>query len=102
MSHISISHQGAGFRSYIDWKLKKQFYFTGGFEFNYNAGFKNIEALKVYNHWQSSGLFGLTKNIKLTNKWFKGTKLSLLYDALAKQHTPVSQAFLFRIGYNFK
>jgi len=102
LNHISISHQGAGIRSYIDWKLKKQFYFTGGFEFNYNAGFKNIEALKVYNNWQSSGLFGLSKKINLTNKWFKGTKLSLLYDALAKRHTPVSQSFLFRVGYNFK
>ncbi len=101
IQHISITHQGVGLRSYIDWKLKKQFFVSGGFEMNYNAQFKNIAQLNSYSDWQQSGLIGLSKKINVKTKWFKGTKLQLLYDMLCNQHTPVTQPILFRIGYNF-
>ena len=101
IQHISISHQGIGLRSFIDWKLKKQFFLSGGFEMNHNAAFKNIEQLKSFDAWQQAGLVGITKKIKINTKWTKGTKLQLLYDLMAKQHVPVSQQVLFRVGYNF-
>ena len=98
---IRFTNQGIGFKSYIDWKLKKQFFVSGGFEMNYNSGFKNVAILKNCNAWQQSGLIGISKKINLKTKFTKGTKLSLLYDILNKQHIPVSQPIVFRIGYTF-
>jgi hypothetical protein len=98
---ISITHQGIGLRSFVDWKLKKEFYVTGGYEMNYNAAFKNIEQLRSFNEWQNAGLVGLSKKLNVKTKWIKGTKLQLLYDILARQHAPVSQPVIFRAGYNF-
>ncbi len=102
IQHISITHQGLGLRSFVDWKLKKQFFVSGGFEMNHNAAFKNITQLKNYNNWQQAGLIGISKKIAVKTKFFKGTKLQLLYDMLHSQHVPVSQPILFRIGYEFK
>lgn len=101
IQHISITHQGIGLRSYIDWKLKKQFYISGGYEMNHNAAFKNIAQLQQYNSWQQSGLIGIAKKIPMKTKLTKGTKVQLLYDMLANSHIPVSQPVVFRIGYNF-
>lgn len=102
IQRIRITHQGLGFRSFIDWKLKKQFFVSGGFEMNYKASFKNIEQLKDYNAWQEAGLVGLTKKISFKSKLAKGTKVQLLYDMLYRQHIPVGQPFVFRINYELK
>ena len=102
IQRISISHQGLGLRSFIEWKLKKQFFVSGGFEMNYNAQFKNLSQLKTYTAWQQAGLVGITKKIKVKTKFFKGTSVQLLYDMLHRQHVPVSQPVLFRVGYSFK
>jgi len=102
LQHIKITHQGLGFRSFIDWKLKKQFYVSGGYEVNYNAQFRNISQLTQYNDWQQAGLLGISMKVKVKTKWVKGTKLQLLYDFLYHQHTPVSQPIIFRIGYDLK
>ncbi len=102
IQRISISHQGIGIRSFIDWKLKKQFFVSGGLEMNYNAQFRNITQLKDQSVWQQSGLIGITKKINIKTKLFKGTSIQLLYDMLYRQHNPVSQPILFRTGYSFK
>jgi len=102
LQRISISHQGIGLRSFIDWKLKKQFFVSGGFEMNYQAGFKNINQLKNYSDWQQLGLVGITKKFSIQTKFFKATNVQLLYDVLYRQHIPVSQPILFRTGYSFK
>jgi len=101
MQQIRLSHQGIGLRSYMDWKLKKEFYMSGGFEMNYQAQLNNIAPVQNYNDWQSSGLVGITKKFKVKTKFFKATKLQLFYDLLSRQHVPVSQPVLFRVGYNF-
>ncbi|MBX2938723.1 MAG: hypothetical protein KF880_01475 [Ferruginibacter sp.] len=98
---IRITHEGLGLRSFIDWKLKKQFFVSGGFELNHNAGFQNVNELKNMNMWQKSGLLGITRKIPIKTKFSKSTKVQLLYDFLHKQHTPVTQPVLFRVGYNF-
>ena len=97
---IRFSNQGASLRSYTDWKLKKQFYLSGGFEMNYLADPVSPYHLPVQS-WQQSGLLGISKKISIKSKWFKETKLQLLYDFLSQQHLPVSQPLLFRVGYNF-
>ncbi len=102
LQHFQLTHQGLGLRSFVDWKLKKQFFISGGFEMNHNAAFKNLEQLKDRSAWQQAGLIGISKKIAVKTKFFKGTKLQLLYDMLHSQHVPVSQPVLFRIGYDFK
>jgi hypothetical protein len=98
---IRFTHEGVGLRSFIDWKLKKQFFVTGGFEMNYHTSFKNIEALKDAAAWQQSGLVGISKKLPLKTKLTKGTKIQLLYDFLYREQVPVGQPFVFRVGYNF-
>lgn len=99
IQHISITSQGIGFRSFMDLKIKKQIYISGGYEMNYNSAFKNIEQLKNYNTWQRSALLGLSRKYQI-NKKLKGN-MQLLYDFLARDHVPMSQPVVFRMGYNF-
>jgi len=98
--NIKLTHQGIGLRSYIDWKIKGGFYLSGGYEQNYNSQFKNITQLKQYSSWQSIGLIGLSKKLKL--KGGKSTKISILYDFLSYSRVPVTQPFIFRTGFNLK
>jgi phage shock protein A len=99
---LNFSHQALGIRSFLDWKLKKQFFITAGYEMNYNSQFKNIEQLKQYNAWQPMALAGITKKVNVKTKWFKGTSLQLLYDFLYLKTVPVKQSpVVFRVGYNF-
>jgi hypothetical protein len=109
IQHIHLSHQGVGFRSYLDWKAPAflpslggaggGLYISGGYEMNYNSAFKNIEQLKNYDAWQRSALLGISKKYKISKK-VKGN-MQLLYDFLARDHVPVSQPVIFRMGYNF-
>jgi hypothetical protein len=99
---IRFSHEGLGLRSYLDWKLKKQFFVSGGFEMNHFASFKNIAELKDANAWQSSALIGLSKKMSVKSKFMKGTKLQLLYDFLYREQVPVRQPVVFRVGYDIK
>lgn len=104
IQHIRITNQGAGIRSFIDWKLKKQFFISGGMEMNYLAVLPAIDGgVQQMNdsNWQQAVLMGLSKKISIRTKLFKETKVQLLYDFLSRQHVPVSQPVLFRIGYNF-
>ncbi len=99
---IKFTHEGLGLRSFIDWKLKKQFFVSGGFEMNHHASFKNVSALQQMDAWQQSGLLGISKKIPAKSKLMKSGKLQLLYDFLYKQHLPVSQPVVFRVGYTIK
>lgn len=101
IERIRFSHQGAGLRSFIDWKLKKQLFISGGYELNHNAQFRSIAQLKNYDAWQRSALLGLTKKMNMKTKLFKATNIQLLYDFLSSTHLPVSQPVVFRMGYNF-
>jgi hypothetical protein len=100
IQHISVTHQGIGFRSYADYNIKGSLFIISGFEMNYNATFKNIEELRVYNAWQKSALIGVSKKYKISKK--VTGEMKLLYDFLANQHIPVSQQLLFRIGYSIR
>ncbi len=101
IERIRFSHQGVGLRSFVDWRLKKQFYISGGYEMNYNTAFSSVSQLSSYDSWQPSGLIGISKKIAVKTKWFKATKLQLLYDILHRTHLPASQPVVFRVGYEF-
>jgi hypothetical protein len=97
--NISITHQGAGLRTFVDIKLKGSFWISGGGELNYRNEFRRIDVLRDMNAWQQSALLGISKKYKAGKK-FKGNA-QLLYDFLWKQQTPRTQAVVFRVGYNF-
>lgn len=102
IQRIRLTHEGIGLRSFIDWKLKKELFITGGYELNYNTQFKNISLLTNPDALQQSALIGVTKKIAIKTKWVKSTNIQLLYDFLSREHVPVSQPVLFRIGYGIK
>lgn len=109
IKNISISHQGMGLRSYMDVKLKGSFYASGGFEYNYQP--LKLDSLpapstgggqgEAVSSWQQSGLLGLSKIISVKSKFFKKTKLQLMWDFLSYQQVPRTQPVKFRVGYNF-
>ena len=97
--NISVTHQGAGLRTFVDIKLKGSFWISGGGELNYRTEFRRIEVLKDLNAWQQSALLGISRKFKMGKKMKGNTQL--LYDFLWKQQIPRTQAFVFRVGYNF-
>jgi hypothetical protein len=103
ISHISLSNQGVGLRSFVDMKLKGSIWVTGGYEKNYLPQLgEKMDALAIPNlqssSWQSSGLIGLTKKYKIGKKT---NSFQLLWDFLSYQQVPKTQALKFRIGYVF-
>jgi len=100
--YIKFSGEGVGLRSFIDWKIKGNFWISGGYEMNYKTAFNSVEVLRNFSAWQSSGLIGLSKSVPVKSKFFKKTKVQVLYDMLAKQQRPQAQTVIVRFNYNFK
>lgn len=100
-NHIKFTNEGAGLRSFVDWKLKKSFWITGGYEMNYKTAFEDFYQLRNYTAWQRSGLVGLSKVVSVKSKFFKKTKLQVLWDFLSYEQVPKTQPIIFRVGYNF-
>lgn len=107
IKNIVISTQGMGLRSYMDIKLKGSFYASGGFEYNYqpisgdSLSSTSTMNWKDVSSWQQSGLVGISKIISIKSKFFKKTKLQLMWDVLSYQQVPRTQPVKFRVGYNF-
>jgi hypothetical protein len=99
IQHIQFSSQGLGLRSFIDWKVKKNLYLSGGYEQNYLSSFQSLDQLKVPSAWQKSGLIGLSRKYQVSNK-VKG-KLQLLFDFLSYSQVPKAQPIVFRVGWSF-
>ncbi|MBO9566972.1 MAG: hypothetical protein J7621_29640 [Niastella sp.] len=102
---IKITHQGAGIRSFIDWKIKNSFWCSGGFEMNYravlsdrNTTVPSTQTIPGSIVWQQSGLIGLSKKYQAGKK-FTG-KAQLLWDFLSYRQIPRSQPIVFRVGYD--
>ena len=100
-NHISFTNQGVGLRTYVDWRIKNGFWISGGYEQNYKMAFSESYLLPPNIAWQQSGLLGLSKVVPLKTKFFKKTKMQLLWDFLSYQQVPRTQSLIFRIGYTF-
>ncbi len=104
--NISISSQGAAIRSFLDVRLKGSFFASGGYEYNYqplsSTTRLTTQELQAAEEWQQSGLLGVSKIVSLKSKFFKKTKLQLLWDFLSYQQVPKAQPLKFRVGYSFK
>jgi hypothetical protein len=101
ISHVNVSSQGAGMRSFLDIRLKKSFFASGGFEYNYQQPFYDLRTVKSLSNWQQSGLIGVSKIVSMKAKVFKKAKIQLLWDFLSYEQVPRAQPLKFRIGYNF-
>jgi hypothetical protein len=101
INHIAVSSQGVGLRSFLDVQAKKNFYASGGFEYNYQQPFSSFQQINNISSWQKSGLLGITKMVSLSGKIIKKTKLQLLWDFLSYYQIPRTTPIKFRIGYNF-
>ena len=100
LSHISLTSQGMSLRSFVDINLKKSFYVSGGFEYNYQQPLKLADVPSLKN-WQPSGLVGISKIVSLKTKVLSKTNLQLLWDFLSYQQVPKPSPFVFRVGYSF-
>lgn len=100
IDNIRLNTQGISLRGFADWKVKGNFYLTGGWEMNYLSK-PLTENIQQTDNWQQSALAGITKKINVKTKWCKQTSVQLLYDFFARQHMPLSQQVIFRVGYGF-
>ena len=96
INHLRFSSEGIGLRSYLDWKIKGQWYASGGYEMNYRSTFKSIVELKDAS-WQYSALTGISRQYMVSKK-LKG-EVKVLYDFMANRHVPAGSPFVFRVGY---
>jgi hypothetical protein len=107
-NHMELSSQGAGLRSFADLKLKGSIWISGGYEMNYKSQLRGVQISSPFvggheaTAWQQSGLIGLSKVMDVKSKFFKKTKLQLLWDFLSYQQVPRTQPVIFRIGYHLK
>lgn len=99
--NIRLSQEGVSLRSFLDYKVKKALWVSGGYEMNHLSRFSSINQLRSLDSWQQSGLMGLTKSFPVKTKFFKSTKIQLLWDFLSYQQIPRTQPVIFRLGYNF-
>lgn len=99
--HIALSSQGMGLRSFLEIKLKKTWSAAGGFEYNYTTPFSSFQDLRTIERWTKSGLIGVSKQVSVKGRFFKQTKLQLLWDFLSYQQAPKTQPIIFRVGYSF-
>jgi len=100
--NIVLTSEGVGLRSFLDIKLRGSFFLTSGYEYNYQpaiAAFANGGQREIA--WTESGLVGISKIVSLKTKFFKKTKLQLLWDILSYRQMPRTQAIKFRVGYSF-
>jgi len=101
INHIHITSNGMSLRSFVDVKLKKNFYLSGGYELNYQTVFTSLSQISSVSDWTRSGLIGISKIVSLTGKTIKKTKVQLFWDFLSYYQIPRTQAIQFRVGYNF-
>jgi hypothetical protein len=94
--NIKLTHEGIGLRSFIDYKIKRGFWLSGGYEQNYNKAFVRYDQLRQFSAWQSSGLIGITKKTKIGKK-VQNTQL--LWDFMSYGQVPKRPELLFRIGF---
>jgi len=100
ISNIHITHQGVGLRSFLDCKLKRNFFLSGGYEQNYFSEIRNIQQLRNLSAWKSSALLGVCKKYKIGKK--RNGEMKLVYDFFSKTKIPVTSSFIFRVSFGLK
>lgn len=101
IKNIHITHQGFGLRSFLDWKVKGNWWITGSFEKNYYPLYQQIAVFSNDNGWRNSALMGISKTIPIKSKRLKKYKVQLLYDFSAFSTVPYTSPWKYRMGYIF-
>jgi hypothetical protein len=101
LRHIRLSSQGVGIRSGLEATIKKRYFISGSAETNYLSAFTNIKELKNYSAWTMAALTGIGRTVPIKTKFFKATKVSVLYNWLHAKTLPQAAPFSVRAGYNF-
>jgi hypothetical protein len=101
IKNIVLTSEGAGLRSFIEVQLKGSFNASGGYEYNYQPAIIAISGQNQAEAWTQSGLLGISKVVSLKSKFFKKTRVQLLWDFLSYQQVPQTPAVKFRMGYIF-
>lgn len=103
-NHIKVTYQGVGLQFFADWRVppiwgskEGSLWITGGAELNYRKPVESLAVFKNYSIWTRSALAGVSKKFKAGKKL--NGKISVLFDFLYLQHIPVSEPFVFRMGY---
>jgi hypothetical protein len=100
--NIRLTNEGVGLRSFVDWRVKGSLYVSGGFEYNYQQPYGSFRQLYYNDNWQKSGLLGVSRIVSVQSKFFKKTKLQLLWDFLSYEQVPRTQPLKFRVGYTWR
>ena len=101
INHVRFSNEGLGLRSFLDLKIKGNWFASGGFEYNYQQPIASTGMAPDLPNWSQSGLIGITKELPMKGKMARKTKIQLLWDFLSYSQRPQSQPIKFRVGYNF-
>jgi len=105
--HIHLTHEGMGFRSFLEYAIIKGFNIRGGWESNFllkQINTENLILMKKPENWQQSALIGISKKMAIPlklpvlNKKSTTASVQLLYDFLHENHTPATPALQLRIG----
>jgi len=97
ISHINLTSEGIGFRSFASYKLKGKFHAAGGLEYNRFTRFGSFSELSKWNGWTRSALLGGKVMIRENGK--PKASMLVLYDFLAPRTMPKQSAFKIRYQY---
>lgn len=100
-NNIHITGQGISLRSFLDYKIKGNWWLSGGWEYHYQQPVAAVRELQKIDNWKQAGLLGLTKIVPVKMKTFKKYRLQVYYDFLYQYKLPVTEPVKFRMGYTF-
>ena len=96
IKNIRLSHAGADYGAFANYKILKMFGLQVGYERNWRVEMEMNE-IQYPATWSNSALAGLTWEYGVGKK-AKGT-VGVFYDFMYKKHTPESNAVLWRMGW---
>ena len=96
IKNIHFSHAGAGYGVFANYKIWKNLGVQAGYERNWRAEMEMNE-IRHPEVWTSSTLVGLTYEYGIGKK--AKASVGVFFDALYKQHTPETNAVLWRMGW---
>lgn len=91
---LKLTNQGFAMRSFLDIRIKKNWWLYGGYEKHLEQS--QTEGLASF--WQESGLVGINKKTKISRKI---VNTQLLFDFLYNYQVPKRQPIIFRVGWTF-
>lgn len=95
LSHITLTTEGIGFRSFANYRLKGRLHATAGIEYNKFMRINSMTELKKWTGWSRSSLAGI--KVMVSDK----AGMLLLYDFEAQRSIPQTNSLKIRYHYKF-